>query len=448
MIRRMTRNTMIGLGCAFALAACNRSAAPATVASAPAAAASAATAATLPATPPATPPADGLAGASTANVPAAAPGAPVSHDPDAPTPLPAMTVRGVGSGQAESRYYAFDAGAGVVDVTATAKNSPSGSTQALAVGLHDAAANRLCFDMHGNTTEDKTITLHCTVDKPQRVILRLDLSAETIDYTVSVAGPLTLIAAGAASAAGTVAGAGSTDIDAPTVLQTNRLQGEAPGKAVSYYYAFNAGPGTLTLTADGSNQAAAVAEALHVALLTRRSERLCELALGNAPRDKRVVVACDLDKRQPVILRVDLAAESLAWRVRFEGPHDFEPFTPPAEIAIALDAAVLFDTGKSALKPEAQATLHEAATRVKKFAGARVEISGHTDTVGSAAANQALSEARAAAVKAWFVDREGIAARTLSTRGYGSTQPVADNATDAGRARNRRVDVQITPAKP
>jgi outer membrane protein OmpA-like peptidoglycan-associated protein len=442
MIRRMMRNTMIGLACAFALAACKRDAAPAPDASAPAPAGASTVAA-----PAASPAAPATIASPATTVPAAA-ATPVSHDPDAPTPLPAMTVRGNGSGQAESRYYAFDAGAGVVDVTATAKKSPIGSTQALAFGLHDAAANRLCFDMHGNTTEDKTITLHCTVDKPQRVILRLDLSAETIDYTVSVAGPVTLIAAEAASAAGAVAGPGSTDIDAPTVLQTNRLQGDAPGKAVSYYYAFNAGPGTLTLTADGSNQAAAVAEALHVALLTRRSERLCELALGNAPRDKRVVVGCELDKRQPVILRIDLAAESLAWRVRFEGPHDFEPFTPPPEITIALDAAVLFDTGKSALKPEAQATLHEAATRVKKFAGARVEISGHTDSVGSAAANQSLSEARAAAVKAWFVDREGIAAGTLATRGYGSTRPVADNATDAGRARNRRVDVQITPAKP
>ena len=108
---------------------------------------------------------------------------------------------------------------------------------------------------------------------------------------------------------------------------------------------------------------------------------------------------------------------------------------------------LLFDTGKAVLKPEARDTLHEAAERVKKFAGAAVLVSGHTDDVGSDASNQALSERRAAAVKDYFVGSEDIDAGTLATWGFGSTQPVADNGTDAGRARNRRVDVVITPRK-
>ncbi|MGF7473904.1 OmpA family protein, partial [Salmonella enterica subsp. enterica serovar Minnesota] len=70
-----------------------------------------------------------------------------------------------------------------------------------------------------------------------------------------------------------------------------------------------------------------------------------------------------------------------------------------------------------------------------------------TDNVGSDAGNQALSQRRAAAVKAYFVAEEGIAADALVTKGFGSTQPVADNGSDAGRARNRRVDVVITPRK-
>ena len=74
-----------------------------------------------------------------------------------------------------------------------------------------------------------------------------------------------------------------------------------------------------------------------------------------------------------------------------------------------------------------------------------VLVSGHTDDVGSEASNLALSNARASAVKQHLVAEEGIDAGRLATKGFGATQPVADNGTDAGRARNRRVDVVITP---
>lgn len=368
-------------------------------------------------------------------------------DPDNPLPLPALQFKGSGTGKAESRYYAFDAGAGTVVVTATAKNSPSGATQALGFALYDRAANRLCYDLHGNTTDDKTVVLTCQVDKAQPLLLRLDLSPESLDHTIALVGPVTLPAPQAAAAVGAVAGAGSTDIDEPTRLSGNRVKADGIGKPVSYYYAFNAGPGELTLTGDGSNTSAATTEALQLGLYTLRSERLCELALGNTTRDKRVVTTCQIDKRQPVILRTDLSAETVAFRARFDGPHDFEPFTPPEVVTIALDSSVLFDTGKAVLKPGARDELHEAAERVKKFPGAAVLVSGHTDNVGSDASNQALSQRRAAAVKDYFVSREGIAAASLVTKGFGSTQPVADNGTDAGRARNRRVDVVITPKK-
>jgi outer membrane protein OmpA-like peptidoglycan-associated protein len=382
------------------------------------------------------------AGATTA----AAPEVAVSSDPDNPIVLPSLQLKGAGAGKPESRYYSFDADAGKIVVTATAKNSPSGATQALGFALYDLKANRLCFDSHGNTTSDKTVVLNCQIEKPQRLLLRLDLSAESLDYAIDLAGPITLIAP-AAAMAGAVAGAGSTDIDAPTRLSTNRVKADGTGKPVSYYYVFNAGPGELTLTGDGSNSSAAVTEALRLGLYTLRSERLCELTLGNTTLDKRVVTTCVIDKRQPVILRADLSAETVAFKARFDGPYDFEEFTPPKVITIALDSSVLFDTGKSTIKPDARKELHEAAERVKKFAGAGVLISGHTDNVGNKASNQALSTARAAAVKNHLVGEEGIAADSLTTQGFGSSQPVADNDTDAGRARNRRVDVVISPKK-
>jgi outer membrane protein OmpA-like peptidoglycan-associated protein len=424
---------LVSLACVFVLGGCGDRAAPPEPEAATA---------TAPAAPPetlASPPAP-------APEPAPAPVPP--SDPDHPLPLPSLDFTGAGTGQAESRYYAFDAHAGTITVTATAKNAPSGATQALGFALYDRQANRLCFDSHGNTTEDKTVVLKCTIDRDQPLLLRLDLSAESLDHHIVIEGPVTLPAPVTPAADGAIAGAGSTDIDAPTRLDTNRVQADGPGKPVSYYYTFNAGPGELTLIGDGRNSAAAVTEALRLGLYTLRSERICELTLGNTTLDKRAVTTCTFDKREPVILRADLSAETLAFRARFEGPYDFEPYTPPAVVTIALDASVLFDTGKDALKPEARDTLHEAAQRIRKFPGAAVLVSGHTDNVGSDASNQALSERRAAAVKDHFVRVEGLAADALATKGFGSTQPVADNGTDAGRARNRRVDVVIDPRKP
>ena len=91
-----------------------------------------------------------------------------------------------------------------------------------------------------------------------------------------------------------------------------------------------------------------------------------------------------------MILRVDLDPSTIDWRAKVEGAVDFEPYTAPKVITIALNEQVLFDSGKSALKPESKQTLHEAAARVKKFAGAPVTIAGHTDNVAGDAANEAV----------------------------------------------------------
>ena len=77
----------------------------------------------------------------------------------------------------------------------------------------------------------------------------------------------------------------------------------------------------------------------------------------------------------------------------------------------------------------------------KADAELKLEIQGHTDNVGAAAANLKLSQDRAAAVKAYLVQTFGVAADRLTTAGLGDTKPIADNATDAGRAQNRRVEL-------
>lgn len=101
---------------------------------------------------------------------------------------------------------------------------------------------------------------------------------------------------------------------------------------------------------------------------------------------------------------------------------------------------ILFDTGKDTIKPESEPVLKEIASLLQQSADLKLSIEGHTDNVGNAKANKALSEKRAASVKKWLAGK-GIAVARLTTKGWGDTKPVADNRTDDGRAQNRRVEL-------
>ena len=102
---------------------------------------------------------------------------------------------------------------------------------------------------------------------------------------------------------------------------------------------------------------------------------------------------------------------------------------------------ILFESGKSDLKPESTPTLKAIAAALKGHPDLKVEIQGHTDNVGSAPSNLTLSQARADAVKAALVADYAIAEDQLSAKGYGDTKPVTKNATPEGRANNRRVEI-------
>ncbi|HEV3459695.1 MAG TPA: OmpA family protein [Thermoanaerobaculia bacterium] len=113
------------------------------------------------------------------------------------------------------------------------------------------------------------------------------------------------------------------------------------------------------------------------------------------------------------------------------------------EVTVSLPADVLFDFDKAEIRPDAAAALARLATVIRAYPAGRAEIQGHTDAKGNAAYNRALSERRAEAVKRWLVEREKIAADHLATRGFGKSRPVADNGTEAGRQKNRRVEVVV-----
>lgn len=101
-----------------------------------------------------------------------------------------------------------------------------------------------------------------------------------------------------------------------------------------------------------------------------------------------------------------------------------------------------FDTGSATLRPDSLPALNAVLALMKNHAGSRWVVSGHTDTQGSAAKNLPLSQRRAAAVTGWLVDH-GVEQDRLIPQGFGSTRPVADNASAAGRALNRRVEVAV-----
>jgi outer membrane protein OmpA-like peptidoglycan-associated protein len=101
---------------------------------------------------------------------------------------------------------------------------------------------------------------------------------------------------------------------------------------------------------------------------------------------------------------------------------------------------VLFDTGKATLKPGAYTTIDRLAKVLNSSKGSRVMIEGHTDSTGTDANNQVLSEQRARAVETALLER-GVSASQLSSVGKGESTPVAGNDTGSGRQANRRVEL-------
>ena len=122
------------------------------------------------------------------------------------------------------------------------------------------------------------------------------------------------------------------------------------------------------------------------------------------------------------------------------------PAPAPAPLAaqkVTYAADAFFDFDKSVLKPEGRAKLDDL---VSKIQGINLEVIiavGHTDSVGSDAYNQGLSERRASAVRAVLVNQYGVESSRVQAVGYGESRPVADNATADGRAINRRVEAEV-----
>ena len=115
-------------------------------------------------------------------------------------------------------------------------------------------------------------------------------------------------------------------------------------------------------------------------------------------------------------------------------------------ITLNLPDGITFDFGKSALKPQFYTALNGVASTLREYNQTMVEVVGHTDSVGSDAVNQRLSEERANAV-AQYLTAQGVQRERMETMGAGKRYPIADNSTDAGRAQNRRVEIRLIPLR-
>jgi outer membrane protein OmpA-like peptidoglycan-associated protein len=114
--------------------------------------------------------------------------------------------------------------------------------------------------------------------------------------------------------------------------------------------------------------------------------------------------------------------------------------------SISLKSSVLFDSGRSNLKPTAQTELDKVVNEIKKMKTASLVVEGYTDSIGNKTNNLTLSKNRAAAVSAYLSSKLGKTI-TVKILGYGDSYPVATNSTDAGREMNRRVEIIIVPGK-
>ncbi len=114
------------------------------------------------------------------------------------------------------------------------------------------------------------------------------------------------------------------------------------------------------------------------------------------------------------------------------------------EIKLVMPSGVTFDTNSAAIKPEFRATLDQVAATLVQYEKTMVDVYGHTDSTGNDGINIPLSNNRAQSVASYLASK-GVNAARLGRQGFGSSQPVASNATEAGKQANRRVEIKLLP---
>jgi len=192
--------------------------------------------------------------------------------------------------------------------------------------------------------------------------------------------------------------------------------------------------------ADQRSAEADKAKALAATALAGAADAQAQAAFARAQTGAARERAAAAEQRSEVAAATAADAQSQAAQLRLRLDEMQAKTTERGQLVTLGD--VLFETARADVKPGAQNSLRKLAAFLQQYPDRKVLIEGHTDNVGSAGSNQALSRRRAEAVDIALRDM-GVSAQRLATVGYGEDYPVTDNASDSNRALNRRVEVYI-----
>ena len=158
--------------------------------------------------------------------------------------------------------------------------------------------------------------------------------------------------------------------------------------------------------------------------------RVINVPNADVGRSNQILFFTDGNAKQPALFG--------NFRIAAGGKKLYDAIAATGRVATQ---GIYFDTGSDRIRPESSPTLKEIGAMLKEHPDLKLAIEGHTDNVGAAAANQALSEKRAAAVRQALVDGYQVDGARLEAKGLGQTKPAAPNDTPEGRQSNRRVEL-------
>jgi outer membrane protein OmpA-like peptidoglycan-associated protein len=148
-----------------------------------------------------------------------------------------------------------------------------------------------------------------------------------------------------------------------------------------------------------------------------------------------------LDNKGTFYYQTILTVKQMAQEVTADASSIADELTKSGHIALY---GIHFETGKATILPDSESLLNEIAKMLQQNPAVKLSVEGHTDNVGAAASNQTLSEKRAQAVVGWLA-AHGVDSARLKAKGWGQTKPVAENGAEAGRSKNRRVELVKIP---
>jgi outer membrane protein OmpA-like peptidoglycan-associated protein len=223
----------------------------------------------------------------------------------------------------------------------------------------------------------------------------------------------------------------SLEAEAAARAQRDKQEQEAIAAAQVRRQQADAEAAALKAQAENAVQQAQVAQAAAEQASTRaqQAQAAAESAQTQLEETRRQLAQSDAETRR---LRIQNELSRIA-TTRSE----------PRGLIVTLNGGILFDTGKTALKPGAKSTLSKIAKQLQTDPSLKIAVEGHTDSVGGTTTNQALSEKRANAVRDYLVSA-GISADHITADGKGEESPIATNKTAAGKQQNRRVELVIT----